>query len=218
MKSFWTGRGQRRASPQNFGGRAALVAFLLATVWLAYRAHQLEHSLKEKIERPGTALLGKPAPEFSLPVLVAAVHGSEGVAPAPVALAAARGKIVFVSFWASWCRPCDYELPLLNQFYLAQRERGVEVIAISTDEDRTAALRYVEDKQFALPMVWDEGGRVAEQYQVEALPTLVVIGPEGYVRQYERGLRMDLESWLDAQVRAIFPKGQPPAVPASSGS
>src|SRR3989338_5550060 len=131
-------------------------------------------------------------------------HPGGAARPGPgLALAAYRGQIVLISFWASWCRPCDYELPLLNQFYLASREQGVQVIAISTDSDRAAAQKYADDRKYAMPMVWDPGGRVADLYQADVLPTLIIIDPAGRVREVGHGVRGDLDSWLDSQVRLL---------------
>ena len=97
----------------------ALALFVAATVLVTWRAHRLAQSLEEREKSKTSALRGQPAPEFSLPVLTPA--GQSAPAAAELALADYRGQIVLISFWASWCRPCDYELPLLNQFYLARR-------------------------------------------------------------------------------------------------
>ena len=179
----------------------ALALFVAATVLVTWRAHRLAQSLEEREKSKTSALRGKPAPEFSLPVLTPA--GQSAPAAAELALADYRGQIVLISFWASWCRPCDYELPLLNQFYLARREQGVQVIAISTDSDRAAAQKYADDRKYAMPMVWDPGGRVADLYQADVLPTLIIIAPAGRVREVGHGARMDLDSWLDRQVRLL---------------
>lgn len=179
----------------------ALALFVAATVLVTWRAHRLAQSLEEREKSKTSALRGKPAPEFSLPVLTPA--GQSAPAAAELALADYRGQIVLISFWASWCRPCDYELPLLNQFYLARREQGVQVIAISVDSDRAAAQKYADDRKYAMPMVWDPGGRVAELYQADVLPTLIVIDAAGRVREVGHGARVDLDSWLDRQVRLL---------------
>lgn len=179
----------------------ALALFVAATVLVTWRAHRLAQSLEEREKSKTSALRGQPAPEFSLPVLTPA--GQSAPAAAELALADYRGQIVLISFWASWCRPCDYELPLLNQFYLARREQGVQVIAVSVDSERAAAQKYADDRKFALPMVWDEGGRVADLYQADVLPTLIIIDPAGRVREVGHGARVDLDSWLDRQVRLL---------------
>jgi len=190
-----------------WGARLLLALFLAGSAVLNFYAHRAQTSQRGESDQPASALLEKPAPEFSVPVLTLAANAPE----TRISLADHRGKVVFISFWASWCRPCDYELPVLNQFYLDHRDQGVEVLAISTDQDREAALEYMQSRNFALPMLWDEDGRVAALYQVEALPTLIVVDPDGRVRHSERGLRVDLNSWLTLQLRRFAPQ-QAPAV------
>lgn len=193
--------------PEALGTRprlAVLVAvFLVGSVALQYYAHHLRRSLASKKEGAASSLVQKEAPGFTLNTLPTARAVSD---PQPMSLAEHRGKIVFISFWASWCRPCDYELPVLNQFYRQNRERNIQVLAISTDAKREAALEYAEKRDFEMPMLWDEGGEVAKQYEVEALPTLVVVDPRGTIRSIERGVRYDMESWLRSKVDQLQPK------------
>jgi len=188
-----------------WGARLLLALFLAGSAVLSFYAHRAQNLQHGESDQPRSALLEEPAPEFSVPVLTVAADAPE----TRISLADYRGKVVFISFWASWCRPCDYELPVLNQFYLDHRDQGVEVLAISTDEDRQAALEYMQSRNFALPMLWDEGGRVAALYHVEALPTLIVVDPDGRVRHSERGLRVDLNSWLALQLRRFAPQQAP---------
>ncbi|MGH9863152.1 MAG: TlpA family protein disulfide reductase [Candidatus Acidiferrales bacterium] len=185
------------------------VLFLIGSGGLSFYAHRVEDSLSAGgPQRATQALLNQPAPDFSVPTLETSAESEP--APPQVTLSDYRGKVVLLSFWASWCRPCDYELPVLNQFYLAHRERGVAVLAISTDEKRDDALAYAQSRHLALPMLWDDGGQVGRLYHVDSLPTLVVIDPQGRVQQYEQGLRYDLESWLTRQVTRLLPGASPP--------
>ena len=186
-----------------------VVLFLTGSAGLTFYAHRVEDSPSGgNPQRPPQALLNQPAPDFSVPALETSA-GSEAAAR-QVTLSDYRGKVVLLSFWASWCRPCDYELPVLNQFYLAHRDRGVAVLAISTDEQREDALAYAQSRHLALPMLWDDGGQVGRLYHVDSLPTLVVIDPQGRVQQYEQGLRYDLESWLTRQVTRLLPGASAP--------
>lgn len=188
------------------GAVAAIAIFLAAAVWLAYRAARPADSEPSAGAEPGNFLQGRRAPHFSLPALLPA----GGSNPAQrVTLAQARGKTVFLSFWASWCRPCDHELPVLNQFYLDHRERGVEAVAISVDTDREAAERYAVATRLAMPTGWDPQGRVADLFKIEVLPTLIVIAPNGRIQAVEPGLRDDLEAWLTAQSAAATAGDRP---------
>lgn len=202
MKTFQTGRA---------GAALGLAAFLAVSAGLQYYAHRLVQKNEEE-PRAAASLRGKPAPDFTLPLLQPASPASAADTapvqgePAEINLAAYRGQIVIISFWASWCEPCRFELPVLNQFYLTHRGEGVQVIGVSTDDKREEAEHYLRENNFALPMAWDHQGRASSLYQVDSLPTLIVIDREGQLQQYEVGLRYDLNSWLREQVRRLTSK------------
>jgi cytochrome c biogenesis protein CcmG/thiol:disulfide interchange protein DsbE len=116
--------------------------------------------------------VGKPAPALIAPELDGKLFD----------LAALRGSVVIVNFWASWCAPCRAEMPLLNRFYLAHRAAGLALIGVSVDEgqDRKA----VEDimRQFAYPAVLAASARVNGFGPPLAVPMTWIIDREGVVR------------------------------------
>src|SRR5262249_48846041 len=103
-----------------------LLILIAATIPLTWKAKSLEKKLFGRND--DSALLHKPAPAFTLKTL----------SGEPVSLADFHGKKkVVVSFWASWCGPCRFELPELQAFYEKYHPKSdsFEVLAISTDED-----------------------------------------------------------------------------------
>ena len=85
-------------------------------------------------ENKGYALkVGGAAPPFRLPALA----GGE------VDLAAQRGKVVVVNFWATWCPPCVAEMPSLERLHRALAPEGLAVVTVSTDEDEAELRRFV---------------------------------------------------------------------------
>ena len=177
--------------PKHYLLLALLVAATLPLVW---KAKSLEKKLFGRHE--AEALMNKPAPEFTLPAL----------AGNPVSTHDFRGKKrVVVSFWASWCGPCRMELPELEAFYESYHgpDRPFEVLAISTDEDRREAERYVHDAKLTFPVLWDEHGKASDAYGVEGIPVLFVIDENGKVvytqEGYEYGLAIRLGQALGLQ-------------------
>ena len=159
-----------------------VVLLFLATIPLVWKAKSLE---KRRFGHEETALLNKPAPEFSLQTL----------AGDPVSTKDFRGKKkLVVSFWASWCGPCRMELPELEAFYEKYHAGGTfEVLAISTDENRSEAERYVHDAKLTFPVLWDEHGKTEDAYGVEGIPKLFVIDENGKVIFAQDGYEFGLE-------------------------
>jgi thiol-disulfide isomerase/thioredoxin len=118
------------------------------------------------------AEIGQPAP-----ALVAAELDGH-----PFDLAALRGSVVIVNFWASWCGPCRAEMPLLNRFYLEHRTQGLALIGLSVDDahDRKEVERIM--RQFAYPAVLAAGAKANGFGPPLAVPMTWIIDSEGVVR------------------------------------
>jgi len=100
-------------------------------------------------------------------------------------LAAQRGKVVVVNFWATWCGPCTTETPQFDQVYRAYKDKGVTFVGIDTKETSTSAAKaFVAHHHISYPIVSDEPGRTAlELGKIPALslPFTVLIDKRGRV-------------------------------------
>ncbi len=122
---------------------------------------------------------GDPAPALALPVIVDA-KGTLG----PVrALAASRGKVVVIDFWATWCKPCLAALPALEA---VARKSEVDVIAINLDEPGRAWSMFQTARYSEMFLLADDG-EVSQRYGVSTIPHTVIVDPDGTVREVHRG-------------------------------
>lgn len=146
------------------------------------------------------ALVGEPAPDFSLPVF----HG--GDAGSRIKLSALSGQVVVLDFWASWCKPCVAQAGILND--LAPRhEAGVTFVGVNTADNPERAREFAEAHNLSYPIVLDTG-ETADAYGASSLPTLVVIDPEGRVSSAVTGVMSarELEEAI-AEARSSEPSG-----------
>lgn len=119
---------------------------------------------------------GKPAPDFVL-------AGLDGV---PSSLSQLRGKVVLLNFWASWCEPCLRELPQLQQLHERHSADGLVVLGVS-DEDPSKAKRYVDELGIGYPSLFDVDGSVMQKYQIQAVPTSLIVGRDGQLLKRMEG-------------------------------
>ncbi len=106
----------------------------------------------------------------------------------PVRLADLRGRTVWLNFWATWCPPCQAETPVLREMDERYRDRGLAIVAIAVQEttvDDVAA--YAQRYDLAYPIAFDASADIFDLYRVFALPTQVVIGPDGRVTNVVNG-------------------------------
>lgn len=122
-------------------------------------------------------------------------------------LAQARGQVVLVDFWATWCEPCKRSLPryvALQQKYAA---RGLRVVAVSVDEDEAKLRRFVADKGVALTVIHDPGGAHAERWKPPKMPTAWLIGRDGAVAWVHAGYVEGDDAKVEAAiVKALGPQ------------
>jgi len=124
-----------------------------------------------------SGFVGKAAPDFTLPAL----GGGE------VKLAALRGQVVVIDFWASWCGPCREELPELEKLRPEYEPRGVRFVAINVDDDAAAAAAAARQLALAMPVGMDAAKKTAEAYAPPAMPSSYVVDRAGTVRFVHEG-------------------------------
>lgn len=116
---------------------------------------------------------GFQAPDFTLKTL-------EGES---LTLSHYRGQPVLVFLWASWCSVCKATMPDLQEVYTTYHPLGFEILAVNTTFQDTlpAARSYFQIQGYTYPFVLDQDGSVSRAYKLHALPTAVLVHPDGSV-------------------------------------
>lgn len=124
-----------------------------------------------------TLAVDAPAPDFEL----AALNGES------IRLEELRGQPVLINFWATWCAPCQLEMPAFQDRY-EQHAGALRVLAVNFDEPRADVQAFADDLGLTFDVLPDPGGEVQRLYQVRGYPTTVLVDADGVVRVLHIGL------------------------------
>ncbi|MGC9399387.1 MAG: TlpA family protein disulfide reductase [Anaerolineae bacterium] len=119
-----------------------------------------------------------PAPDFTLETL----QGET------LQLADYRGQVVLVNFWASWCPPCQEEMPTLEAYYQAHKDEAFVIIGVNVKDSPDAVNAFLEDHSVSFPLVLDREAKVAGAYNVTGLPTSFFVDREGRMMGFWPGM------------------------------
>lgn len=108
-----------------------------------------------------------------------------------------RGQPVLVNFWATWCGPCEIEMPAIETAYQAHKEEGLVVLAVAVDDSADNVRGFAEKHQLSFQPLMDDG-QVSLTYQVFGLPTSYFVAPDGRITDVHTGLLTEniIESYL----------------------
>jgi peroxiredoxin len=144
-------------------GTGAIAAAVLAAALLAWL---FAGEAPDPIDR------GSRAPPFELPRI-----GETGT----LSLASLRGKVVLLNFWATWCEPCEEEMPAMQRLHRELSGSAFELVAVSVDADAAPVLEFRERFGLGFTVLLDADQRVARSYQTFRFPETLLIGRDGVI-------------------------------------
>lgn len=100
-----------------------------------------------------------------------------------------QGQVVLINFWASWCGPCRQEMPLLEKIHQRYQDAGFAVWGVNVEGEVAPAEKIAKQTKITFPVLIDEGQMVSELYDLEAMPSTVVVDRDGIVRYIHRGYK-----------------------------
>ncbi len=121
-----------------------------------------------------------------------------------IRLSEQRGNIVLVNFWASWCGPCRDELPEMEALYQEYQDMGFEILAVNVDDDESKADVLLSDIEVSFPVLFDSAGDVSKLYDVNAMPTTVMIDRDGNQRLIHLGYRAGDEKKYEKAIKILM--------------
>jgi thiol-disulfide isomerase/thioredoxin len=127
------------------------------------------------------------------------------------------GRPVMINFWATWCGPCRFEMPILQRVYEKRQAEGLEILAVNAGERVPAdqvvptVQAFVDEMGLTFPVIFPEDTfQLQQEYTVYGLPSSFLIGPDGVVANAHTGVFISadmLNDWLAPGMLQAQPQG-----------
>ena len=128
----------------------------------------------------------------------------ESLAGKKIDVASYRGRVLLLDVWASWCGPCKQELPMLDAMARRLKAQGVDVLAVSVDQERANVDKFLKGHgHWALTIAHDPAGAIAERLQPDKMPTSYVVDRAGIVRYINAGFVPDDAATIEKRLLEV---------------
>ena len=147
--------------------------------------------MKDKREK---VVIGDIAPDFVLTDMDGNQHK----------LSDYRGKGVFLNFWGTWCKPCEKEMPYMNNQYHEFADEDVVMLAVNVGEAEFLINKFIDKHGLDFPVLRDKNRNIMGMYDVGFLPATYMITPEGKIQSIEVGELT--EEKINRMLKSVLPK------------
>ena len=117
-----------------------------------------------------------------------------------------KGKVVYLDFWASWCKPCAKSFPWMNRIKQSYADQGFEILAVNLDKDKELADEFLSKMNVNFLVAFDEEGKSAAAYKLKGMPSSYLIGRDGRVYASHIGFRDKDKDQLEQAIRKLLDK------------
>ncbi len=140
-------------------------------------------------------LVNNPAPEFT-------AESANG--KGKFSLGESTGKVVLVDFWATWCEPCKKSFPKLEALRVKFAASGLEVVAISEDDEPKGLKEFGAAYGANFPLFWDVDKKIANKWRPPTMPSSFIVDKKGVIRFVHVGYREGEEVEVEAELKSLL--------------
>ena len=115
-----------------------------------------------------------------------------------------HGQVVYLDFWASWCKPCLQSFPWMNAMQERYAAQGFKVIAVNVDKERGLADEFLRKVPANFTIVYDPEGKLASRYQLIGMPSTFLITRDGSIHQRHVGFLLSKRKDYEAEIRQLL--------------
>jgi cytochrome c biogenesis protein CcmG/thiol:disulfide interchange protein DsbE len=131
--------------------------------------------------------------------------GAQAAGPTdPLNLAAYKGKVVYLDFWASWCGPCKLSFPYMETLTEIYRPKGLVVLAVNVDHSPELAKQFLSQYGNHPNVVYDSNGIISKSMKIQEMPTSILIGKDGRIRYTNKGFFLEKTRIYESEILELL--------------
>ncbi len=116
-----------------------------------------------------------------------------------------KGKVFILEFWATWCEPCRVAIPFLSSIHMKYKDKGVEIIAISLDEDMNDERMKDFVREYSIPYrVVIADNNIRKKFNIYMVPTIFLVDRNGILVNIYRGYLPNMEEVLVKEIEGVL--------------
>jgi cytochrome c biogenesis protein CcmG/thiol:disulfide interchange protein DsbE len=115
-----------------------------------------------------------------------------------------KGKVILVDFWASWCEPCKESFPAYNELYEKYKDKGLEIIAITIDDNKENALEFLSKYPANFHVARDTEKNTAQAYNLSTMPTLFIVDKSGNIAYTHPGYHKGDIKNIEKEIKSML--------------
>jgi cytochrome c biogenesis protein CcmG/thiol:disulfide interchange protein DsbE len=117
-----------------------------------------------------------------------------------------KGHVIYLDFWASWCKPCRKSFPFLNDMHNKYKKQGLVVIGINLDTEKKDAHKFLAKYPANFTVAYDPQGKTPEAYKLSVMPTSYLIDARGRIIYTHKGFKDDNKADIENRIKKALSK------------
>lgn len=115
-----------------------------------------------------------------------------------------KGQVVYVDFWASWCKPCRKSFPWMNNMQKRFASKGLKIIAVNVDKDKSLVEQFLKSYPADFTVAYDPDGQLASKFKVKGMPSTYIFDRYGNLKTSHIGFRNKDKSMLESIIESAI--------------
>jgi thiol-disulfide isomerase/thioredoxin len=116
----------------------------------------------------------------------------------------AKGRVIYVDFWASWCKPCRHSFPWMNQMKAKYESQGLTIITVNLDKDKSLADQFIKENPATFEVIYDPEGVTARQFKLKGMPMSFTFDRNGKPVKSHVGFNDKKKAEYEAELIALL--------------